>query len=125
LRTAIGNYELAMRNFIVTVKTADSSTQYSAVADSSMSAYMHAADQLGDTPCAITVAPDKLIQPTTSPDRAALERARSRLKTSMPLDEMLSVPALAATLRAVATQKPRRKRAPRFDWRKAQANDLD
>lgn len=57
-------------------------------------------------------------------DRAALERAHRALRTSMPLDEMLKQPALAKTIAIVASQEPR-KRRPSFDWRKAQANDLD
>jgi hypothetical protein len=125
LRLAIENYEHAMHNFVVTVSTFNKVSQYHTAANSSIVAFMQAADQHGDTPCAISVmhTPPKSL--TAAPDRAALELARQQLKTSMTLEEMLLVPALAATLRAVAAQKPRRKRAPRFDWRKAQANDLD
>ncbi|MGW8391110.1 hypothetical protein [Pseudoduganella sp. HUAS MS19] len=98
LRIAIANYEEAMMRLSVTVKLP------------------------GEAPCVIAVAPGKANHQV--PDRAALERAHRALRTSMPLDEMLKQPALAKTLAIVALQKPRKER-DRFDWRKAQANDLD
>ncbi len=59
-----------------------------------------------------------------APDHAAVKRAHRAMHTCMPLDEMLNQAALAKTAANVALQKPRKER-PRFDWRKAQANDLD
>ncbi len=73
-------------------------------------------------PCATSAAP--AIASQQVPDRAALERAHRTLRTSMPLDEMLKQPALAKTLAIVAFRKQQNGRA-HFDWRKAQANDLD
>lgn len=46
-----------MKRFRVTVRTAGNSTTYTAIAASSGAAYAAAADQLGDTPCGITVTP--------------------------------------------------------------------
>jgi hypothetical protein len=127
LRTAVGNFEQALSNFIVTVRTTASATHYRTAAASSFDAFMKACEQHCDMPCGISVAPAPITPAPALTDRSALEQARLQLRTSMPLDDMLKVPALAATLNAVvATQKkPRRQRIQRFDWRKAQANDHD
>lgn len=122
LRIANANYEQATKQFVVTVKSAAGKTQFRTTAASSLNAFMQAAESQGDTLCAISVTPEKTDHKMQ--DRAALERAHRALRTSMPLDEMLKQPALAKTLAIVAFQKPRKERA-RFDWRKAQANDLD
>nr|WP_314606539.1 hypothetical protein [uncultured Janthinobacterium sp.] len=57
------------------------------------------------------------------PDRAALEIAYGQMHTSRPLDELLKVPNLRATLYAVARRHM--KRRDRFDPKKIQANDND
>ena len=57
------------------------------------------------------------------PDRAALEIAYGQLHTTRPLDELLKVPNLRATLYAVARRHM--KRRDRFDPKKMQANDND
>lgn len=57
------------------------------------------------------------------PDRAALEIAYGKLRTTRPLDELLKVPGLRATLYAAARRHM--KRRDRFDPKKMQANDSD
>lgn len=61
--------------------------------------------------------------PRISPDPAALEVARIKLRTTAPLDEMLKDPSLKIILDVVA-----RKHMQRRDWvdvKKLQANDND
>lgn len=57
------------------------------------------------------------------PDRAALEIAYGQLRTTRPLDDLLKVPNLRATLFAVARRHM--KRRDQFDPKKMQANDND
>ena len=57
------------------------------------------------------------------PDRAALEIAYGQLHTTRPLDELLKVLNLRATLYAMARRHM--KRHDRFDPKKMQANDND
>ena len=57
------------------------------------------------------------------PDRAALEIAHFKLRAKQPLDDMLKVASLKATLYAVARRHMRRR--SQFDIKKMQANDND
>ena len=59
----------------------------------------------------------------TSPDRAALEIAHSRLHVTTPLDEMLKNASLRIILEAVARRHMQRR--ARVDVKKLQANDND
>ncbi len=56
-----------------------------------------------------------------APDRAALEVAHTMLRTSEPLDDMLTHPALKLILEAVARRHMQRR--ARIDVKKLQAND--
>ena len=60
---------------------------------------------------------------TVEPDRAALEVAHGKLRTTAPLDEMLRVPALQIVLKALARQHMQRRGL--VDVKKLQANDND
>jgi hypothetical protein len=57
------------------------------------------------------------------PDRAALEIARSMLRTTRPLNELLAVPSLRKVLETVARRHM--KNRAKFDPKKAQSGDLD
>ncbi|MFZ3286218.1 MAG: hypothetical protein WA191_05165 [Telluria sp.] len=57
------------------------------------------------------------------PDRAALEIAHSRLRTTTSLDEMLKIDSLKRVLETVA--RKHMKRRDRIDVKKLQANDND
>lgn len=61
--------------------------------------------------------------PRISPDRAALEIARIKLRTAAPLDEMLKDPSLKIILEVVARRHMQRR--DRVDVKKLQANDND
>ena len=61
--------------------------------------------------------------PAIEPDRAALEIAHFKLRSKTPLDDMLKVASLRATLFAIARRHMRRR--GRFDVKKMQANDSD
>jgi hypothetical protein len=61
--------------------------------------------------------------PRVEPDRAALEIAHRKLRSSLPLDAMLKDPALTAVLRMLARQHMRRR--DQVDVKKLQANDQD
>lgn len=58
-----------------------------------------------------------------SPDRAALELAHSRLRTPVPLDDMLKTPALKVVLETLARRHM--KRRDQVDVKRLQANDKD
>jgi hypothetical protein len=58
-----------------------------------------------------------------SPDRAALEVARIKLRTAAQLDEMLKDPSLKIILEAVARRHMQRR--DRVDVKKLQANDRE
>ncbi len=58
-----------------------------------------------------------------SPDRAALEIAHTRLRSSWPLDEMLKNPSLRIILEVVARRHMQRRAS--VDVKKLQANDND
>lgn len=57
------------------------------------------------------------------PDRAALEIAHRRLRSSTSLDDMLKTPSLKRVVEAVA--RHHMKKRDRFDPKKLQANDND
>lgn len=57
------------------------------------------------------------------PDRAALEIAHSRLRSTTPLDQMLASPSLKRVVETVARRHM--KQRDRFDQKKLQANDND
>lgn len=57
------------------------------------------------------------------PDRASLEIAHSRLRTTTSLDEMLKIDSLKRVLETVA--RKHMKRRDRIDVKKLQANDND
>jgi hypothetical protein len=57
LRNALVVHGHLLREFIVKVRTAEGTNQFSTDASSSYNAYRNAADDQGDTPCAITVLP--------------------------------------------------------------------
>ena len=57
------------------------------------------------------------------PDRAALEIAHRKLRIVTPLDQVLKNPTLKAVVTAVARKHELRR--SRFDYKKAQAGDLD
>lgn len=57
------------------------------------------------------------------PDRAALEFAHRVLKTTLPLDYMLTVPAHVVVLHILARRHMQRR--ARIDLKKLQANDND
>jgi hypothetical protein len=61
--------------------------------------------------------------PRISPDRAALEVARTKLRTAAPLDEMLKDPSLKIILEVVARRHMHRR--TQVDVKKLQANDND
>jgi hypothetical protein len=61
--------------------------------------------------------------PRISPDRAALEIARVKLRTAAPLEEMLEDPSLKIILEVVARRHMRRR--AQVDVKKLQANDTD
>lgn len=61
--------------------------------------------------------------PRISPDRASLEIARIKLRTTAQLDEMLKNPALRIVLETVARRHMRNR--DRVDVKKLQANDND
>jgi hypothetical protein len=61
--------------------------------------------------------------PRIQPDRAALEVAHLRLRTTAPLEEMLKDPSLRIVLEAVARRHMQRRE--RADVKKLQANDID
>jgi len=58
-----------------------------------------------------------------SPDRAWLQAAHIKLRTPMPLDEMLKNPCLKIVLEAVARRLMQRRQGS--DLKKLQANDHD
>jgi hypothetical protein len=58
-----------------------------------------------------------------TPDRSALEVAHLKLRTSMPLDDMLKHPALRIVLESVARRHMQRRAG--VDIKKLQANDND
>lgn len=53
--------------------------------------------------------------PTVTPDRAALEVAHSRLRVTVPLDEMLKNATLRGILEAVARQAGHTAQSPLFN----------
>ena len=59
--------------------------------------------------------------PRISPDRAALEVAHAKLRTTARLDDMLKDPSLKLILEAVARRHMQRRAG--FDPKKLQAND--
>jgi hypothetical protein len=61
--------------------------------------------------------------PRISPDRAALEIAHIKLRTTAQLDEMLKNPTLRIVLETVARRHMQRR--DRVDVKKLQANDND
>lgn len=58
-----------------------------------------------------------------APDRAALEIAHIKLRTTAPLDDMLKDPSLRIILEVVARRHMQRR--DRVDVKKLQANDND
>lgn len=63
------------------------------------------------------------MKPRIEPDRAALEIAHSKLRSTRPLDEMLTIPSMRKLVEALA-RRHMRDRA-KFDPKKIQSGDTD
>ncbi|MET3135418.1 hypothetical protein AAKU55_005728 [Oxalobacteraceae bacterium GrIS 1.11] len=122
LRIALACHTHLLREFSVKVRTEERTTKFNTQSTTSYAAYRSAADQQGDTPCAITVLPVEK-GASIEPGRAALTAAHRDLKVTAPLDDALKDGSLKVILRTVALRHMRR--PPQTDVKRLAANDHD